>query len=262
MAAVIAARLKASFKIMPDSPFLKIVSLVPSLTELLIYLGLKEQLIGRTRFCIHPEADIKSVPIVGGTKNPNLEKIISLKPDFILANKEENRKEDIEILQKYSRVRVTDISTIEDAILEILALGNLFQVQKKAQAIVSDLQNLLDQKPNLPKKSVAYFIWRDPWMTVGNDTFIHDVLKTYHLQNVYGDQTRYPSTDLTELAGKKPDLILLSSEPYPFKQKHLQEIQEVCPNSQIQLVNGEWFSWHGSRMLKACKWLNSWRKLL
>lgn len=247
---------------MPDSAFKSIVSLVPSLTELLVDLGLKEHLAGRTRFCIHPKNAVETIPIVGGTKNPNLDKIIELQPDFILANKEENRKVDIEILQKYSRIRVTDISTIEDAILEINTLGKLFQVQNRAAEIVSELQSLLEHRPHVPEKTAAYFIWKDPWMTIGNDTFIHDVLNTYKLHNVYGGQTRYPVTDLTELAEKNPELILLSSEPYPFKEKHHQEIQKSCPGSDVQLVNGEWFSWYGSRLLKAFKWLNSWRQLL
>lgn len=247
---------------MLELPYQRIISLVPSLTELLIDLGLKDQLIGRTRFCVHPEEEVKDVEIVGGTKNPNLEKIIELEPDFILANKEENRKEDIEVLQAYTKVQITDIESIEDALLEISSLGMLLGVNDPAQKLVSKISALLSEIPSERELSVAYFIWRDPWMTVGKDTYIHHVLKRYHLENVFGQQIRYPKTTLKELASRNPDLILLSSEPYPFKEKHIKEIKETCPVAKIELVNGEWFSWYGSRMLKAFEELNSWRSKL
>lgn len=247
---------------MPELPYQRIISLVPSLTELLIDLGLKDQLIGRTRFCVHPEEEVKDVEIVGGTKNPNLEKIIELEPDFILANKEENRKEDIEVLEAYTKVQITDIESIEDALLEISSLGMLLGVNDPAQKLVSKISTLLSEIPSERELSVAYFIWKDPWMTVGKDTYIHHVLKRYHLENVFGQQTRYPKTTLKELASRNPDLILLSSEPYPFKEKHIKEIKETCPVAKIELVNGEWFSWYGSRMLKAFEELNSWRSKL
>ncbi|MAO65743.1 MAG: hypothetical protein CL666_12170 [Balneola sp.] len=247
---------------MPDFPYHRIISLVPSLTELLYDLGLKDQIIGRTRFCIHPNYKIKQAEIIGGTKNPKLEEIVEMQPDLILANKEENRKEDIEVLQKYAEVRVTDINTIEDALLEITSLGKLLGVQEAANTLVKELNALLNERPECPPLSVAYFIWKDPWMSVGHDTYIHDVLQSWQFTNLYGNETRYPKTDLQELRAKDPDLILLSSEPYPFKEKHIAEIQEASPNSKIELVNGEWFSWYGSRMKPAFEWLNNWRKEL
>lgn len=247
---------------MSELPYQRIISLVPSLTELLIDLGLKDQLIGRTRFCVHPEDEVQDIEIVGGTKNPKLEKIIELEPDFILANKEENRKEDIEVLQAYTHMEVTDIESVEDALLEISSLGITLGVNGEARKLVSKTTDLLSEIPSERSLSVAYFIWKDPWMTVGKDTYIHHVLKRYHLRNVFGNQIRYPKTTLKELASKNPDLILLSSEPYPFKEKHIQEIKEACPVAKIELVNGEWFSWYGSRMVKAFKELNSWRSKL
>ncbi|WP_421773126.1 helical backbone metal receptor [Gracilimonas sp.] len=246
---------------MPDLPYTRIISLVPSLTELLVDLGLIDQLIGRTRFCIHPEG-IDDVEIIGGTKNPNLEKIVELKPDFIVANKEENRKEDIELLKKYTKVRVTEIDSIQDAILEISSLGEILGVKEKAGAMVNKITALLNDRPSKPPLSVAYFIWKDPWMTIGNDTYIHDVLHKYGLDNVYGLRKRYPKTNLDELLGHSPELILLSSEPYPFKEKHIDEIKSFCPDSRIELINGEWFSWYGSRMTKAFSFLNDWRASL
>lgn len=244
---------------MSKLPYNRIISLVPSLTELLVDFGLKDKLLGRTRFCVHPEKEVKEIEIVGGTKSPNLEKIIELEPDFILANKEENRKEDIEVLRTYTKVYVSEIGSIEDALLEFTSLGNELGVEDKAQHINSEISDLLSKIPTEPELSVAYMIWKDPWMTVGNDTYIHSVLKHYDLKNVYGDQTRYPKTSFKELASKNPDLILLSSEPYPFKEKHIVEIKEACPGSKIQLIGGEWFSWYGSRMVDALQKLNSWR---
>ena len=247
---------------MPELPYKRIISLVPSLTELLFDLGLKEQVIGRTRFCIHPENEIDETAIIGGTKNPNLEKIVELKPDFILANKEENRQEDIEVLQKYADVRVTEINTIQDALLEISSLGELLGVKNKAQELVQKITALLNDRPSVSPISVGYFIWKYPWMTIGSDTYIHDVLHKYGLNNVFGLHKRYPKTTLEEVAGHKPQLILLSSEPYPFKEKHIDEIQAACPDAQIERVDGEWFSWYGSRMISAFRHLNEWRASL
>jgi ABC-type Fe3+-hydroxamate transport system substrate-binding protein len=247
---------------MPNLPYQRMISLVPSLTELIIDLGLKKQLVGRTRFCIHPENIVQDIEIVGGTKNPNLEKIIALKPDFILANKEENRKEDIEILQKYTEVRVTEIDSIQDAVLEISALGLKLDAQERARIMIDEINALLHEKPSCRTLSVAYLIWKDPWMSVGYDTYIHDVLQTYNLKNVFGLQKRYPTTSLKHIASLQPDLILLSSEPYPFKKKHKSELLTNYPHLNIQLIDGEWFSWYGSRMRIAFRHLNKWRASL
>lgn len=243
---------------MPE--YKRIISLVPSLTELLFDLGLKDQLVGRTRFCVHPKDEIQDIEIIGGTKNPNIEKIRDLDPDFILANKEENRKEDVAELSKQVNVMVSEIDTVNEALFAIHEIGELLTRKKEAEKLISETTALLDQKPKSRLLSVAYLIWKDPWMTIGNDTYIHDVLANYELENVFGNQTRYPKTSLEELAVKNPDVILLSSEPFPFKEKHIAEIRKVLPSAKIELVNGEWFSWYGSRMLKAFEWMNEWRK--
>lgn len=240
----------------------RIVSLVPSLTELVLDLGLEDRLIGRTRFCIHPEDKVKDIPIIGGTKTPNIEKILSLSPDYIIANHEENRKEDVEFLQENVKVNVTTINTIEDALSTILQLGNDFETSEKARHLVSDIQYLLDQKPSIKPMTAAYFIWKEPWMVAANGTYIDSILSHYELENIFSDQQRYPQISLDELSKNSPQVILLSSEPYPFKKKHINEIQKVCPNSHIELINGEWFSWYGSGMLNAFKELNEWRKAI
>jgi ABC-type Fe3+-hydroxamate transport system substrate-binding protein len=240
----------------------KIVSLVPSLTELLFDLGLDDQIIGRTRFCIHPKGKVDQVEIMGGTKNPRIDKIRKAKPDLIIANREENRKEDVDNLQKDFEVMVSDIKTIEDALFTIHDIGNRCGAKKVAEELISAIRKEYHNAPDEPQLSVAYMIWRDPWMSVGADTYIHSVLNHWNLKNVFSDQTRYPKTTLEDLSNKNPDIILLSSEPYPFKEKHIKQVETACPDSRILLVDGEWFSWYGSRMLPSFRKLNSFRKAI
>jgi len=239
-----------------------IVSLVPSLTELLFDLGLGDRVVGRTRFCTHPKELIQDVPVVGGTKNPRLDKIRDLKPDLIIANREENRQVDVEDIETDFDVMVTEIGTIDEALFAIHDIGYTCGVQDRAKNLIHDIQLEMEQVPDEPPVSAAYFIWRDPWMTVGSDTYIHSVLSHWNYDNVYADQLRYPTTTLHELSLKKPKIIFLSSEPYPFKEKHIKEVGDVCGSSNIVLVNGEWFSWYGSRMLKSFRNLNTLRKAL
>ncbi len=240
-------------------PYKRIISLVPSLTELLIDLGLKDRLIGRTKFCIYPEAELKDIPSFGGTKNPKIQNIIDSNPDLIIANKEENRKEDIEELFKHVEVLLTEIDTIDQALDWISRIGNKLGIDDRAYHMVSTIEQFIPHSKSFEELKTAYFIWKDPWMTIGHDTYIHDVMKQYGLINVYGNQSRYPQTNFEELASLNPELILLSSEPYPFKNKNIQELQEVYPDSNILLINGEWFSWYGSRMIPSFENLLIWR---
>lgn len=235
---------------------------MPSLTELLFDLGLGERLAGRTRFCIHPEKKVEGIPIVGGTKNPRLDKILEIKPDLVIANREENRKEDVEELGRSLNVMVTEVNTIEDALVTIYEIGKRCGAAAETGSIIEKIRSELNDVPDEPPQSAAYFIWRDPWMTVGHDTYIHSVLTHWNMVNVYGDKSRYPKTSLKDLAKKAPELILLSSEPYPFKEKHREEVEAACTDSRVLMVDGEWFSWYGSRMLPAFKRLNSFRKAI
>lgn len=244
------------------SDYQRIVSLVPSLTELLIELGLQNKLVGRTRFCVHPKEKVESIPIVGGTKNPRLDKIHGLNPDLIVANKEENRRQDIQLLMDDFEVEVTEITTIEDALITIHTLGQKLQANGRADRLITDIQNRLNDRPDEPGLRTVYMIWKDPWMTVGGDTYIHDVLEHWKLSNIFGNRRRYPKFNLQDLKKYNPDLILLSSEPYPFKEKHLAQIEEVCPAARVLLVEGEWFSWYGSHMKHAFERLNVWRKAI
>jgi len=239
-----------------------IVSLVPSLTELIIELGLVESMKGRTRFCIHPEKIVKNIPVVGGTKNPRLDKIINLSPDLIIANREENKKEDIESLGKQFEIILTDISTIEDALISIYEIGKKLHSVDKAKELIRLINEEIDKIPEESIIKVAYLIWRDPWMAAGHDTYINSVLSQWKMDNVFDDRDRYPKIVLDDIARKKPDYILLSSEPFPFKEKHKAEVAKNCPESQILLVEGEWFSWYGSRMLSSFKKLNTFRSAI
>jgi len=240
----------------------RIVSLVPSLTELLIDLGVKDQLVGRTRFCIHPQDKVDDIEIIGGTKNPNIEKILELKPDLIIANHEENRKEDVEELKKHVEVLVTEIDMIEEALTAIQEISDLVEKTETGQQIGSEIRKLLNQKPDVNSIDTAYFIWKNPWMVAASETYIDSILQHYNLTNVFENETRYPKIKLEELKQKNPELILLSSEPFPFKEKHIQEIRNICPKAKIKLINGEWFSWYGSGMIKAFENLNKWRTSL
>jgi ABC-type Fe3+-hydroxamate transport system substrate-binding protein len=244
------------------SDYQKIISLVPSLTELVIDLGLENHLVGRTRFCVNPKEVVKQIPIIGGTKNPRLDKIREISPDYIIANKEENRPEHVTELMDDFEVNVTEIATIEDALITIHEFGQVFDREKAANQLITDIQNRLEERPDEPELRTAYMIWKDPWMTVGHDTYIHDVMKHWNLSNVFGDKTRYPEFNLNELKKYNPDLVLLSSEPYPFKEKHIAQVEEVCPAARVLLVEGEWFSWYGSHMKHAFGRLNGWRKAI
>lgn len=228
---------------------MKIISLVPSITEALFDLGLREsEIIGRTKFCIHPENRVKNVAVIGGTKNLNIEKIKALKPDLILANKEENTKEEVEELQKYFKVLVTNISTLEDNYYLLKNLGNLLDRKEIAQKYNIKIYEVFQNFSDFPKKKCAYLIWKNPYMTVGADTFIHDILDKVGFENVFKHHKRYPEISIEEL--KAAEFVFLSSEPFPFKQKHVEELQKQLPDSKVFLVDGEAFSWYGTHLAK------------
>jgi ABC-type Fe3+-hydroxamate transport system substrate-binding protein len=243
---------------------MKIISTVPSQTELLYDLGLRDEVIGITKFCVHPEEWFKTKTRIGGTKNLNIKKIIDLNPDLIIANKEENVKDQIDELQKYSKVYVSDIKNLDDALLMIQNVGELVNRKKGAEKISKEIQSHFDAfklsrrdafGTNFKLQTVLYLIWRNPFMTVGNDTFIHDMLTRCRLENVFSELKRYPEITSEQISIAKPDFIFLSSEPYPFKEKHIDELKTISPSSKIVLVNGEYFSWYGSRLLKAVEYL-------
>ena len=238
----------------------RIISLVPSQTELLYDLGLEDKIIGITKFCVHPYHFKSTIKTVGGTKKVHFEKIRLMKPDIIICNKEENTQEIVAELRTICPVWVTDIISIDDNFQMISDFGQLFNCRTEAQKwqdklafALSDFKTFMKDKTRESSwKKVAYFIWKDPYMVAGDDNFINELLKLNRFKNVYQNKGRYPEIELEkmELEGN-PDLIFLSSEPYPFKEEHVLEIAKYTKHAKIVLVDGEMFSWYGSRLLKA-----------
>ncbi|WP_299624630.1 helical backbone metal receptor [uncultured Tenacibaculum sp.] len=234
----------------------RIISLVPSQTELLYDLGLEDSIVGLTKFCVHPYHLKQTKTIVGGTKNIKIEKIKALNPDIILCNKEENTKEIVEACEGITTVHVSDIFTLDDAIELIEQYGKLFSCRTESQKIIQKLQfKITDFKEfikDIPSKKVAYFIWRNPWMTAANNTFINHILELNKFENIYKNKERYPEIELKKIRLEgDPDLVFLSSEPYPFKEEHAFEIGRCTHHAKTVFVDGELFSWYGSRLLKS-----------
>lgn len=240
-----------------------IVSLVPSITELLYDLGLSVEVTGITKFCIHPNEWFRNKTRIGGTKNVAIEKIKALQPTLIIANKEENVKEQVEALQEFAPVHVTDVSTLEEALAMIETIGELVHRQEQAASMVHSIRqsfNELEQfrtSASYQTTRACYLIWRQPYMTVGSDTMIHDLMQRCGWINVFGFQTRYPEIDVEQIKQSGCELLLLSSEPYPFQQKHIDELQQELPGTKIRLVDGEIFSWYGSRLQHAPAYLRN-----
>ena len=233
---------------------MRIISLVPSLTEYLWALGLEQEVVGITKFCIHPEQWWKTKTRVGGTKKLNFKVLEALEPTLVIANKEENTKEDIARLQQNYPVLLTDINTLDDAFYYLLEIGQKVNRMAQAQTLVAQIKmGFQELGPVANGASFLYFIWKDPYFVVGPNTYINALLSHFGLQN-YCSIERYPALDelLTEPTNSNatPDLIFLSSEPYPFEEKHFKEIQQMFPHSKILLVDGEICSWYGSRMLE------------
>jgi ABC-type Fe3+-hydroxamate transport system substrate-binding protein len=237
----------AAYKTTPT----KIISVVPSITELLHYLQLNEETIAITKFCIHPHKWFTKKTKIGGTKNINIEKIIALNPDLIICAKEENTKEQVELLAAKFPVYVCDVQTYEGALMMIKNIGILTNKQEEATILIDDIVKAFAEKISIAsnKTTAAYIIWKDPHMTVGNDTFIHDMMQKIGIENIFKHTTRYPIFTIEELQTLKPAFVLLSSEPYPFTEKHIEEMKQFLPNTKVMLADGEMFSWYGSRML-------------
>ncbi|MCG2613631.1 helical backbone metal receptor [Terrimonas sp. NA20] len=238
-----------------STPPRRIISLVPSQTELLADLGLDEAVIGITKFCIHPEKWFRSKTRVGGTKTLDTARIHQLQPDLIIANKEENVKEQVEDLANSFPVWVSDVNDLEDALTMIREIGRITSTTETASKIIAGIRQSFSGLPLYASlRKAAYLIWKDPYMTVGNDTFIHSMLRAAGFENVFGDQTRYPVVDVPGIQRSGCEYLFLSSEPYPFKQKHIDELQLQLPGVKIMLVDGEMFSWYGSRLLYAAEY--------
>lgn len=237
----------------------RIVSLVPSQTELLFDLGLDDTVAGITKFCIHPTHWHTGKTRIGGTKTVKMDIVQQLQPDLIIANKEENVKEQVEELSHLCPTWISDINCLDHALHMIRSIGEITGTDTKATHLINTIQTgfsgLRTPDSQFPTSNsrlrTAYLIWRDPYMTTGGDTFINDMLNRCGLQNIFETKQRYPVITVDELKSSRCELLLLSSEPYPFKEKHIIELQEQLPGVTILLVDGEMFSWYGSRLQQA-----------
>ncbi len=241
----------------------RIVSLVPSQTELLYALGLESSIVGITKFCVHPQHFISNKNVVGGTKQVHFNKIKALEPDIILCNKEENTQEMIEALEKIAPVHISDIYSIEDCLELIHMYGTLFLVEDKAEKLVETIkqerQKFQDFIKEQPKLNTVYFIWKDPWMVAANHTFINALMTEAKFENYFKNLERYPEIDLDKDMGEQVEVILLSTEPFPFKDSHVNAIKNKFPQAKVLLVDGELFSWYGSRLAKSFEYFKALR---
>lgn len=243
-------------KIVLENTAKRIISLVPSQTELLYYLGLDHNVIGITKFCIHPTSWWKSKERIGGTKQLNLDKIKALKPDLIIANKEENDQQQIEELQREFAVYTSDIYSLGDAYLMITDIGILTNTSTKTKALKLLINKKFKTINPVDNKTVAYAIWKEPLMFAGAPTFINSMLEQCGFKNVFENE-RYPVSTIENLVSLEPDFLFLSSEPFPFKEKHLETYQKMLPKTTVLLVDGEMFSWYGSRLLLAASYFKN-----
>ncbi len=234
---------------------MRIVSLCPSLTELVFDLGRGEDLVGITKFCVHPADKVAGLKKVGGTKDPEVDAIIQLAPDVVLFNEEENRKQDYDALQQ-AGVHVHNSfpkNAIETAQM-VRSIGAELERAELAEAIALDIEQrvarVVQAAQTLAPVTFAYFIWRKPWMSVNGDTFASSLLCQAGAVNVFGDQAdRYPAVELEDLVAANPDIVLLCTEPFDFKQKHIDELASLTgfERSRFLIADGEYLSWHGSR---------------
>lgn len=239
----------------------RIVSLVPSQTELLYDLGLRDEVAGITKFCIHPEEWLHTKRVVGGTKKVHIVNIHSIKPDLIIANKEENTELYIRVMQKDYPVWVSDIETRVQAYDMMKRIGIMVERKTEAENLIGEIQNGFKEVENkFQYRSALYFIWKDPYMIAGGNTFISDMMNAAGLKNAAAHLNRYPVISPEEISELNPDLLLLSSEPYPFKEKHQEELKSILPAYKTVLVDGEIFSWYGSRMKLAPDYFMTLRK--
>ena len=239
-----------------------IISTVPSITELLSDIGLDDQIVGITKFCIHPESIFRSKERIGGTKTLKVDRILALDPDLVVANKEENTKDQIEKLSEHLNVYVSEVKNTYTNLEMINALGKIFNKRDDCQSLCMQIESNQNRLLNLkfPPLKAIYLIWQNPIMSVGGDTFIHHMMKTAGFENILNQFQRYPSLKPEQLKTFNPEILLLSSEPFPFSEKHIQYFRDLLPNTRVELVDGSFFSWYGSRLAKAFEYFIKLRK--
>jgi iron complex transport system substrate-binding protein len=234
---------------------MRIVSLCPSLTELVFALGRGDELVGITDYCVHPADRVGAVEKVGGTKTPKVERIVELKPDVVLVNEEENRIEDAQALEARG-VRCHN-SFPKDALETaemVRDIGAVLERRSEAESIAKDIekrvQRVAEAARGRREVTWAYLIWRKPWMTVSKETFASALLTLAGGRNAFGDrEARYPEITLAQLVAANPELVLLCTEPFSFEEKHIDELCAATgwPRARFAIADGEYLSWHGSR---------------
>ena len=229
----------------------RIVSLVPSITECIVDLGLENELVGITKFCVHPNYLIKNKVKVGGTKKLNINKIKSLNPDLIIANKEENVQDQIEVLSSFFPVYLTDVNSFEQGLEMIKMLGNFTNKSVAANTMAEEIACKFKPLMIGNNRRFLYFIWNEPKYLAGQNTFISSLLEKIGFVNAC-KTSRYP-----EWKGEEPEIVFLSTEPFPFKEQHIAEFTSYFPNAEIRLIDGEMCSWYGSRMLLAADYFRN-----
>lgn len=243
----------------------RIVSLVPSQTELLYDIGLDDRVVGITKFCVHPQEWYETKTRVGGTKKLHFDVIESLRPDLIIANKEENNRADIQRLEKEYSVMVTDVRDFFDPLQMMIQIGIITNKEREARSVAEHIydQLLAVRGKQFERVRALYLIWKEPFMAAGQDTFIHQMMELARFENVLtAPESRYP--ELSDEAIKKlnPEVILLSSEPFPFKGKHTEEVKKRFPESRVIEVDGELFSWYGSRLQYSADYIRQLRSTI
>lgn len=244
----------------------RIVSLVPSITELLCDLGLASNIVGRTGFCIHPADVVAAIPKVGGTKDVNMEKVRKLAPTHLVVNIDENEKPTVDALAQFiPNVVVTHPNTPRDNLALVRLMGGLFGAGEAAerwcQAFESEYAALHALPPG-PQRTVLYCIWQDPWMSVSSDTYIAAMLAELGWKlPALDDPARYPRFAWSEALVDEVDAILLSTEPYRFTQAHVDALEKQV-GKPVFLVDGEMMSWYGSRALAGLRYLRQLRAMV
>jgi ABC-type Fe3+-hydroxamate transport system substrate-binding protein len=238
----------------------RIISLVPSLTELLFDLGLDEEVVGITDYCIFPEEKVSQRTKIGGPKKFNFPVIDELQPDLIIGDKEENYLKGIHRLQEKYPVWISDIVTIDDALHMIRAVGQLVNRGAEAEHLSNTIDAGLRKIPDHPVVKAAYLIWKNPYMAVGSETFIDAMLNRCGLINIFANKTRYPKITVDEL--EDAQVILLSSEPYSFTGEDIDFFKKRYPTHLVYHVDGTVFSWYGSRLQYAPAYITDLREKL
>ncbi|MEO0998326.1 MAG: helical backbone metal receptor [Pseudomonadota bacterium] len=235
----------------------RIVSLVPSQTELLFDLGVGERVVGVTRYCLHPDEALRHCAVIGGTKRFDIDRIRELRPDLVIGNKEENYRDGILRLSEFCPVWLSDIESFDDALAMIESVGELANRADAATAMTRRIRAGWSGLPTAGGRPVAYLIWKKPWMAAGCETFIDTVLGRLGFTNVFGDEPRYPEFTLDALRRLRPEIVMLSSEPFPFVTEHVAALADEMPGAHVIRVDGEMFSWYGSRLALAPDYLRT-----